>query len=54
MIHQTILRMKVHTTTYEAATEQILAWADGHQSRAVCAANVHTVMEAHDVLLCGK
>ena len=48
MIHALILKMKVHATTYQAATEQILAWADGHQSRTVFAANVHMVMEAYD------
>jgi len=48
MIHAHILKMKVHATTYQAATEQILAWANDHQSRTVCAANVHMVMEAYD------
>jgi len=43
-----ILGTRIDPTSYAAATEQILAWARAGESRVVCAANVHTVMEAHD------
>lgn len=42
------LGTKVHGTSYEGATELILDWAEQQQSRSVCVANVHTVMEAYD------
>jgi N-acetylglucosaminyldiphosphoundecaprenol N-acetyl-beta-D-mannosaminyltransferase len=43
-----ILGARIDATSYAAATEQILAWAAAGESRVVCAANVHTVMEAQD------
>ena len=43
-----ILGMQVASTTYDEATENILAWAKSGESRYVCVANVHMVMEAHD------
>jgi N-acetylglucosaminyldiphosphoundecaprenol N-acetyl-beta-D-mannosaminyltransferase len=40
--------MRVDPTSYEEATEKVLAWAAAEESRYVCVANVHMVMEAHD------
>ncbi|MGC8876983.1 WecB/TagA/CpsF family glycosyltransferase [Thermus sp.] len=40
--------MRVDPTSYEKATEKVLAWAAVGESRYVCVANVHMVMEAHD------
>jgi N-acetylglucosaminyldiphosphoundecaprenol N-acetyl-beta-D-mannosaminyltransferase len=42
------LGTKVHATNYQNATEQIIEWALHEESRSVCVANVHTVMEAYD------
>ncbi len=35
-------------TNYQHATEQTLQWASAAESRYVCIANVHMLMEAHD------
>jgi len=43
-----ILGVPVQPTSYQAAIAQIMAWAEKNESRYVCAANVHMVMEAHD------
>jgi bacterial polymer biosynthesis proteins, WecB/TagA/CpsF family len=43
-----ILGMRVDPTSYEEATEKVLAWVAAGESRYVCVANVHMVMEAHD------
>jgi N-acetylglucosaminyldiphosphoundecaprenol N-acetyl-beta-D-mannosaminyltransferase len=43
-----ILGVPVQATSYQAAIAQIIAWAEKNESRYVCAANVHMVMEAHD------
>jgi N-acetylglucosaminyldiphosphoundecaprenol N-acetyl-beta-D-mannosaminyltransferase len=43
-----ILGVPVQATSYQAAIAQIMAWAEKNESRYVCAANVHMVMEAHD------
>jgi N-acetylglucosaminyldiphosphoundecaprenol N-acetyl-beta-D-mannosaminyltransferase len=43
-----ILGSRVDPTSYEAATSLVLAWAHREESRAVCAANVHMIMEAYD------
>lgn len=40
--------MRVDRTSYQDAAERILAWARAAESRYVCIANVHSVMEAHD------
>jgi N-acetylglucosaminyldiphosphoundecaprenol N-acetyl-beta-D-mannosaminyltransferase len=42
------LGTKVHGTSYQKATEQIIGWARQEESRSVCVANVHTVMEGYD------
>lgn len=44
----TVLGMRVDPTSYRAATEHILTWAQAGESRYVCVANVHMVMEAYD------
>lgn len=43
-----ILGMRVDPTSYEEATQRILCWAQNAESRYVCVANVHMVMEAYD------
>jgi len=43
-----ILGVRVDPTSYSAATAQIVAWAANHESRYVCVANVHMIMEAYD------
>lgn len=40
--------MRVDTPDYEEATARVLGWARSGESRYVCVANVHMVMEAHD------
>ena len=47
-VHRRILGMRVDATSYEEATRRVLAWARGGESRYVCVANVHMVMEAYD------
>jgi N-acetylglucosaminyldiphosphoundecaprenol N-acetyl-beta-D-mannosaminyltransferase len=42
------LDVKVCCTSYEDATQRVIDWAKAGDSRAIFAANVHTVMEAHD------
>jgi len=44
----TILGTRVDPTSYENASSLVLAWAQKGESRNVCAANVHVIMEAHD------
>jgi len=43
-----LLKSKIHATSYSDATQKIIAWAQKADSRIVCAANVHMVMEAYD------
>ena len=43
-----ILGVSVHPTSYQEAVSQITSWAKLKESRYVCAANVHMVMEARD------
>ncbi|MBD2020208.1 WecB/TagA/CpsF family glycosyltransferase [Leptolyngbya sp. FACHB-36] len=40
--------MRVDVTSYPDATQQVMAWAKAGESRYVCAANVHMVMESYD------
>lgn len=46
--HRLVLGMRVDATSYRDATAAILEWADTSQSRYICVANVHMVMEAFD------
>jgi N-acetylglucosaminyldiphosphoundecaprenol N-acetyl-beta-D-mannosaminyltransferase len=43
-----ILGSPVHRTSHADATQLVLAWAAGGESRTVCLANVHMIMEAYD------
>lgn len=43
-----ILNTRIDPTSYSAAVNQILSWVKERQSRYICIANVHMVMEAHD------
>ena len=43
-----ILGSRVDPTSYEQAVQQVITWARDHESRYVCAANVHVIMEAYD------
>ena len=46
--HRDILRLRVDATSYEDATQRVLAWAKTGHSCYVCAANVHMAMEVYD------
>jgi N-acetylglucosaminyldiphosphoundecaprenol N-acetyl-beta-D-mannosaminyltransferase len=46
----TVLGTRVFNTTYELATLDINTWAQAGESRYICIANVHVLMEAHDSL----
>lgn len=43
-----ILGVRVDPTSYSSATAQVEAWAQKGESRYICVANVHMIMEAHD------
>lgn len=43
-----ILGMRVHATSYPDAVQRIAAWARARESRYVCEAPVHMVMESYD------
>lgn len=43
-----ILGVRLSPTDYDLAVQQVLSWAARRESRYVCAANVHMVMEAWD------
>jgi len=43
-----ILDMRVDATSYADAVSRVLAWARENESRYVCCANVHSVMESFD------
>lgn len=45
--HRYILGMRVDATSYADAIRKIIEWSRQGQSRYVCVANVHMVMEAH-------
>ena len=47
-ITREILGMRVDATSYSDATKRILNWASSGESRYVCVANVHMVMESYD------
>ena len=47
-MQQFILGMRVDATTYKDALHKVLTWAQRGESRYVCVANVHMVMEAYD------
>ena len=43
-----VIGTRVDSTSYSCATEVILDWSTRQESRYVCAANVHMLMETHD------
>lgn len=43
-----VLGMRVDATSLEDATRRVLAWSKAGESRYVCVANVHMVMESYD------
>jgi N-acetylglucosaminyldiphosphoundecaprenol N-acetyl-beta-D-mannosaminyltransferase len=43
-----VVGLRVDATSYGDATARIIGWARQSESRYVCVANVHMVMEAHD------
>ena len=43
-----IIGSRVDPISYAQATHQIIGWAKQHESRYVCVANVHMLMEAYD------
>ena len=43
-----VLTLQVSALDLAEAAEQVLAWAEARESRSVCVANVHMVMEAWD------
>lgn len=45
---RTILGMRVHATSYADAVQRIAAWANARESRYVCEAPIHMVMESYD------
>ena len=48
LMKNVILGSRVDPVSYAQATQQVVAWAQGHESHYVCAANVHMLMEAYD------
>jgi N-acetylglucosaminyldiphosphoundecaprenol N-acetyl-beta-D-mannosaminyltransferase len=48
LANRQVLGVRVDATSYSDAVDRILEWADHPQSRYVCVATVHTLMEAHD------
>ena len=47
-LRQRVISLELSTLSLPEAAEQVLVWALAGESRTVCAANVHMVMEAHD------
>jgi N-acetylglucosaminyldiphosphoundecaprenol N-acetyl-beta-D-mannosaminyltransferase len=43
-----VLKANLTRTSYKLAAQQVIAWSQMRESRYVCAANVHMLMEAHD------
>lgn len=48
VMYRHILGVRVDATSYPDATARVLAWARAGESRYVCVATAHVVMEAHD------
>jgi N-acetylglucosaminyldiphosphoundecaprenol N-acetyl-beta-D-mannosaminyltransferase len=45
-----IVDVRVDGTSYQDATDRVVRWARANESRYVCVATVHSLMEAHDDL----
>jgi len=43
-----VVKSDISSTNYKFAVEYISNWAKAHESRYICAANVHMLMEAYD------
>ena len=43
-----IIKVNISLTSYESATRKISSWTKTYESRYVCVANVHMIMEAFD------
>jgi N-acetylglucosaminyldiphosphoundecaprenol N-acetyl-beta-D-mannosaminyltransferase len=43
-----IIGVNIDETSYLLAAQQVIAWSGANESRIVCAANVHMLMEAYD------
>jgi N-acetylglucosaminyldiphosphoundecaprenol N-acetyl-beta-D-mannosaminyltransferase len=43
-----VVKMKVNSTSYNDSVNKILKWARNKESKYICAANVHMVMESYD------
>ena len=43
-----ILGMRTHSVSYESAIDRVIGWASARESRYVCFADTHMVIEAHD------
>lgn len=43
-----VIGVRIDATSYADAVARIVSWAQANESRYVCAATVHMVMEAHD------
>lgn len=43
-----VIGTRVHSTSYAGATSIVSDWSCGQESRYICVANVHMLMEAHD------
>lgn len=48
IMYISILDVHINPTSYGAVTKTVIGWAARCESRYVCVANVHMVMEAHD------
>lgn len=48
MMRQALLVNSVNITSYAAAVKTVVAWSSNSESRYVCIANVHVLMEAYD------
>lgn len=47
LLHKYVLGMRIDATSYADAVGRVLDWARNHESRYVCAADMHMVMESH-------
>jgi N-acetylglucosaminyldiphosphoundecaprenol N-acetyl-beta-D-mannosaminyltransferase len=48
LVDTRVLGTRVDPTTYAEATKRVIDWASNRESRYVCIANVHVVMEGYD------
>jgi N-acetylglucosaminyldiphosphoundecaprenol N-acetyl-beta-D-mannosaminyltransferase len=48
MMRKALLLNEVNVTSYAAAAKMVVDWSGNSESRYVCIANVHVLMEAYD------